>query len=80
MKNWLDYFEHNRTHRLEIDWERELQLEPFLRGAFIKSLQRFQVGESGEGNHLRRQAAKTNDPIYQAAIDLFIKEEQEHAA
>jgi hypothetical protein len=42
-------------------------------------LQKFQIGESGEGRHLRRKAATTGDPTYQAAIDLFIKEEQEHA-
>jgi len=50
-----------------------------LRQPLIRSLQKFQVGESGEGTHLRKQAATTGDPTYQAAIDLFIKEEQEHA-
>jgi hypothetical protein len=42
-------------------------------------LQRFQIGESGEGRHLRAHAAGTGDADYEAAIDLFIKEEQEHA-
>ena len=79
MKNWLDYFEYNRSHRREIPWEREIQVEAQWRAPLIRSLQRFQVGESGEGTHLRKQAAKTGDPTYQAAIDLFIKEEQEHA-
>ncbi len=79
MKNWLDYFEYNRRHRRDIPWEREIELAAHWRGPLIRSLQKFQVGESGEGTHLRRQAAKTGDPIYQAAIDLFIKEEQEHA-
>jgi len=79
MKNWLNYFRNNRAHRHEIPWEREIKIDPCLRASLVRSLQRFQVGESGEGHHLRRQAARSGDIDYQAAIDLFIKEEQEHA-
>lgn len=79
MNNWLSYFEHNRNSRHVIDWDHVLELPPRMRGPLIRSLQRFQVGESGEGRHLRRQAATAGDPVYEAAIDLFIKEEQEHA-
>jgi hypothetical protein len=79
MKTWLNYFEHNSTHRRQIEWNRAIELEPALRAPLVRSLQRFQVGESGEGNHLRRQAARTGDPEYMAAIGLFIREEQEHA-
>ena len=79
MKNWLNYFKSNRIQRRDIPSDHEINIEPNLRGPLIRSLQRFQVGESGEGLHLRRQAAKNGDANYQAAIDLFIKEEQEHA-
>src|SRR5438552_16393248 len=79
MKDWLDYFEYNRRHRRKIPWERTIELAAGARAPLIRSLQRFQVGESGEGTHLRKQAAKTGNPAYQAAIELFIKEEQEHA-
>ncbi|HEU0010215.1 MAG TPA: ferritin-like domain-containing protein [Verrucomicrobiae bacterium] len=79
MKRWLDYFQYNRDHRFDIPWERSAHPDPCLRGPLIASLQRFQVGESGTGSHLRVKAAATNDPDYQAALDLFIKEEQEHA-
>jgi len=79
MKHWLNYFEHNRRHRNDIPWERTIQVPPQLLPPLINSLQKFQVGESGEGRHLRKQAATTLDSTYQAAIDLFIKEEQEHA-
>jgi hypothetical protein len=79
MKNWLKYFEYNREHRQEIPWERGITVDPGMRAPLIHSLQRFQVGESGEGRHLRKQAATTNDSVYMASIDLFIKEEQEHA-
>jgi hypothetical protein len=79
VQNWLNYFEHNRSHRLPIPWDRNIQIDPCLCLPLIRSLQKFQVGESGEGKHLRKQAATIRDVPYQAAIDLFIKEEQEHA-
>ncbi len=79
MRKWLQYFEHNRKHRREIPWQNGITIAPTVRAPLIHSLQRFQVGESGEGRHLRKQAATINDPVYLAAIDLFIKEEQEHA-
>src|SRR5260370_32900502 len=79
MKSWLNYFKANRIHRHAIPWERDINIDPCLHAPLIRSLRRFQVGESGEGRHLRRQAARSGDADYQAAIDLFIKEEQEHA-
>src|SRR5258708_16001037 len=45
----------------------------------MRSVQSFQVGEQGDGLHLRKAAARTNNPDYIAAIDLFVKEEQEHS-
>lgn len=77
--NWLRYFEHNRDHRLPVPWETSIAVSPSIQPLLVRSLQRFQLGESGEGRHLRRQAAATGDADYQASIDLFIKEEQEHA-
>ncbi len=79
MKRWLRYFEHNRDQRLRISPGQAFGPERHLRGPLIRSLQRFQVGESGEGRHLRRHAATTGDAEYQQCIDLFIKEEQEHS-
>lgn len=79
MQDWLNYFEHNRANRLPVPWENGIKVEPHLRESLIHSLQKFQLGESGEGRKLKSHAAKTGDVIYAAAIDLFIKEEQEHA-
>ena len=78
--DWLSYFRHNRAHRLPIPWAQGLAVAPPLRGPLIRSLQRFQTGESGDGAHLKRVAAASGDPAYLAAIDLFVEEEQEHAA
>ena len=77
--NWSRYFEQNRVHRLPVPWERGVSIPPALRAPLIRSLQRFQLGESGEGRHLRRQARTVGDPSYDTAIALFIREEQEHA-
>jgi len=77
--NWRDYFDHNREHRRPVPWDKGIHVEPHLRAPLIRSLQRFQIGESGEGRCLRRRAAATGDPVYAACIDLFVKEEQEHA-
>ena len=79
MKIWQNYFEYNRGHRLEIAWDRDLVIDPELQKPLIRSLQKFQLGESGEGFHLRRKVRNAGDPPYEAAIDLFIKEENEHA-
>jgi hypothetical protein len=79
MKHWLNYFEHNREHRHAIPWHDEINMAPRVLKPFIRSLQRFQVGESGEGRHLRMAANTTGDLDYIKSIDLFIREEQEHA-
>jgi len=79
MKHWLNYFEHNRDHRHAIPWCDKINIAPHVEKPFIRSLQRFQIGESGEGRHLRVAANATGDIAYIKALDLFIKEEQEHA-
>ena len=79
MQRWLEYFEWNRANRPPVPWDRGVDLEPHLRAPLIRSLQKFQLGESGEGRRLRRHAAATGDAVYATAIDLFIKEEQTHA-
>lgn len=79
MKTWLKYFRHNRDHRLTIPWNAPIEVEPKLNGPLIASLQRFQVGESGEGRTLKRHAASTGDAEYVESIQLFIKEENEQA-
>ena len=79
MQTWLNYFECNRTNRLPVPWENGVRVEPHLRAPLVRSLQKFQLGESGEGRNLKRHAKETGDTLYASAIDLFIKEEQEHS-
>jgi hypothetical protein len=78
--SWYDYFLQNAASRMAIPWERGIKVESALRGPLVRSLQRFQVGEKGDGKHLIRSAAATGDPEYAATVELFIKEEQAHSA
>ncbi|WP_051178350.1 ferritin-like domain-containing protein [Nocardia concava] len=64
-----------RTRTGDPDWSLGATLSP----ALVRSIQRFQVGESGDGANLRTKAAHAGDPVYAAAVDLFIAEEQNHA-
>lgn len=79
LQKWLNYFEQNGKNRRVVPWEKGIRIELHLAGPLAHSLQKFQLGESGEGRTLKRHARNTGDPVYAAVIDLFIKEEQEHA-
>jgi hypothetical protein len=78
--NWVSYFEKNRAERRAISWELGISIDRNLRAPLARSLQRFQVGESGEGMHMKKCAAATGDAEYAQAVHLFIAEEQAHAA
>jgi P-aminobenzoate N-oxygenase AurF len=76
---WLEHFETNSINRMEIPWQSGIHVEPYLRVPLIRSLQRFQVGEQGDGRHLITDAWLAGDATYARTIELFIKEEQEHS-
>lgn len=77
--DWHEYFEKNRDQRAAIPWDTGVNVPAEVRRPFVRSLQKFQIGESGEGRHLRKLSAATGDARYAAAMDLFIREEQRHA-
>lgn len=77
--DWVTHFEANGRQRPAIPWQPPDTIDPAVRLPLIRSLQRFAVGERGDGRHLRAHAAATGDPAYARAIDLFVQEEQEHA-
>jgi rubrerythrin len=79
MKDWLGYFKQNKQARITLDWSRELIVDDSLRHPLLKTLQCFQIGETGEGEHLLNYANKIKNADYIACIELFIEEEQEHA-
>ncbi|RSD22795.1 ferritin-like domain-containing protein [Amycolatopsis eburnea] len=73
---WLQDFETEAERRRQRDdppWSRGASLDP----AIARSVQRFQVGEAGDGANLIAKAA--GDDVYLAAVKLFVAEEQNHA-
>ncbi|MEV4314565.1 ferritin-like domain-containing protein [Actinocrispum sp. NPDC049592] len=72
---WVENFESARASRTDDpEWTLGAQLHP----AIIRSVQRFQVGEAGDGANLIAKAAH-GDPAYATAVKLFVAEEQNHA-
>ncbi len=65
---WLDYFVQNAKNRREIPWDEGVHVPVEMRADLVRSLQRFQLGESGDGCHLRRNAV--GEPMeYRHALD-----------
>ncbi|MGW4818402.1 ferritin-like domain-containing protein [Streptomyces sp. NPDC004227] len=75
---WTRQFEDERERRRaqgDPDWGRSATLHP----AVWASIQRFQVGEDGDGANLVGKADEAGDPDYAQAVRLFVAEEQNHA-
>lgn len=81
---WASYFEANlaRHDRLDalIPWNSVSTLPDADARAIARSLQRFELGESGDGKGLLSKARKRNDAEYNKALVLFVAEEQKHSA
>ncbi|PSL56381.1 hypothetical protein B0I31_103130 [Saccharothrix carnea] len=72
---WVEDFEAAARRRQEVgdpDFAGRARLRP----AIVRSVQRFQVGEAGDGANL---IAKAGGGDYGRAVRLFVKEEQNHA-
>lgn len=75
---WVTSFEAAAERRRadgDPDWARGAELDAVI----VRSLQRFQLGESGDGANLAAKASLGGDESYAKAVRLFIAEEQEHA-
>ncbi|HKV21932.1 MAG TPA: ferritin-like domain-containing protein [Mycobacterium sp.] len=81
---WVEHFEQNdRVHAATdaaIDFDGRCEIDDSVRPPLIESIRRFQLGESGDGEQLLRKAARAGDPEYLRAAELFVAEEQQHAA
>jgi hypothetical protein len=82
--SWVAHFERNvGVHaRVDaaIDFDAPCVVAEAVLAPLIASVRRFQLGESGDGQQLLRKAAKAGDPEYLRAAQLFVAEEQQHAA
>lgn len=78
---WLAHFQQNRLNRPEPAWDLPAPPASSVTQTLASSLSHFQLGESGEGRFLLAEARRSypDDPDYCHALDLFIREEQEHA-
>lgn len=80
---WLAYFRRNRWDPATIVEHEDVELSRRARAAITRSIQAFQLGESGEGHHFlkvaRAWAERTGDDAYVEALRLFIAEEQNHS-
>ncbi|MEV0633477.1 ferritin-like domain-containing protein [Streptomyces sp. NPDC050619] len=75
---WTRRFEEERERRGaegDPDWAQGATLPP----AVWAGIQRFQVGEDGDGANLMAKADRAGDPDYARAVRLFVAEEQNHA-
>ncbi|MFF3930279.1 ferritin-like domain-containing protein [Streptomyces hirsutus] len=75
---WTRRFEDERERRRvqgDPDWGQGVTLHP----AVWAGIQRFQVGEDGDGANLIGKADEAGDGDYARAVRLFVAEEQNHA-
>ncbi len=75
---WTRRFEDERERR-HAEGDPEWGLGATLHPSVWAGVQRFQVGEDGDGANLSRKADQAGDPDYADAVRLFIAEEQNHA-
>ncbi|MFF4394040.1 ferritin-like domain-containing protein [Streptomyces sp. NPDC001480] len=76
--DWTRRFEEEdqrRRDRPDPHWAQGASLHR----AVWASVQRFQVGEDGDGANLVAKAEQAGDPDYAHAVKLFVAEEQNHA-
>ncbi len=84
-QHWIHHFEANTRLNRELKLpDASCLLPDHIRIPLAKSLATFQLGESGGGTRLRRYtrsiASLESLKGYQRAVDLFVAEEQSHAA
>lgn len=81
-ERWVAHFTDNRTRHVAIEalveWDAALELPDAVRAALIRSFQRFELGEGGDGEHLLRKAAGCSS-AQQHALRMLVEEEQRHS-
>ena len=82
---WIERFQNSTRQNRELQLPSEpCALPDKQREPLARSLATFQLGESGGGTRLRRYtrsiASLENLRGYRKAVDLFVAEEQSHAA
>jgi hypothetical protein len=75
---WVRSFE-DEVERRRRNGDPAWETATALPAALVRSVQRFQAGEDGDGAGLIAKSAAAGDPEYLAAVRLFVAEERNHA-
>lgn len=82
-RKWLSHFSRRSMTALHVSRRVSVQLTAKELSIVTKSIQQFQLGEGSRGQRLLQRGRKygraVNDPYFADALDLFIKEEQQHS-
>jgi len=80
-KNWIAHFKANALQQ-RVNWNMAPAITAAETATILASLQAWQLGETSEGKNLliasTKYADSIGDPLYVAAVKLFISEEQKH--
>jgi hypothetical protein len=81
---WLAFFRARRDRSVDLPWASDTRLGALERERIARSIATFQLGESSEGGHLiaaaRSFGLRRGVPELEEVTELFIREEQFHAA
>ncbi|HTC62425.1 MAG TPA: ferritin-like domain-containing protein [Candidatus Saccharimonadales bacterium] len=82
-RKWFTHFSLRSMTALHVSSNPAVQLTDDERRIITPSIQQFQLGENSRGQHLLERGQKygrvANDPLFAGALDIFIKEEQQHS-
>jgi hypothetical protein len=82
-RRWFTHFSLRSMTALHVSSFPALQLTESERRTIAPSIQQFQLGEASRGRRLLERGQKygraVNDSLFAGALDLFIKEEQQHS-
>jgi rubrerythrin len=82
-RKWVSHFSMRSMTALHVSRRSSLQLTAIELAAVANSIQQFQLGEGSRGRRLlergRKYGDSVNDPWFAEALELFIKEEQQHS-
>ena len=82
-RKWFTHFSLRSMTALHVSRCAARQLTERERGTIAPSIQQFQLGEGARGQRLLERGQKfgrsANDPLFAGALELFIREEQQHS-
>jgi hypothetical protein len=82
-RKWFTHFSLRSMTALHVSCNAAIQLTDNERRTITPSIQQFQLGEGSRGQRLLERGQKygraVNDPLFAGALDIFIKEEQQHS-